>query len=312
MTGKILITPRSLSKGGHPELKPLEDKGFKLIYPNPGATPSEADLIAAIYDCSGWLAGVEPVSKNVIEVAVDLRGISRNGTGIDNLPMAEVKERQIAVKRAVGTNARGVAELALALTLAGMRYIIPSSAGVKAGEWPRKIGREIQNSEIAVIGLGAIGSAFAEFALMLGANVRGYDPFAPIGDRVHQNFLRTDLEEAFNGANAVSLHAPRTRDGTSLIGTEDLARLAPGAVVVNTARASLVEPSAMLEALENGQVATYATDAFETEPPELDDLLSHPNVVLTSHIGGFTQESVERTTKVAVDNILEVLNSDAT
>lgn len=311
MSGRILITPRSLSKGWHPALQPLKDAGFELVMPTPGATPGEADLIAALPGCVGWLAGVERVSENAIAAADALKVISRNGTGIDNLPINALNARGIAVTRADGANARGVAELALTLALAGLRDLVPTHSGMKQGEWPRRIGREITGARIGIVGLGAIGASFAEFCLALGATVHGFDPFAPEDRLVHPAFRRTDLEGALEGADIVSLHAPMPADGRPMIGAELLARLNPGAVVVNTARAGLLDSDALLAALESGQVSTYATDVFDIEPPEPSPLLAHPRVVLTSHIGGFTTESVERATSHAVANLLEALSDDA-
>lgn len=308
---RILITPRSLSSGSHPALQPLRDAGFDLVMPTPGAPPSEADLIAALPGCTGWLAGVEPVSEAVIAAATDLRVISRNGTGVDNLPMACLAQRGIAVKRAEGTNARGVAELALTLALAGLRDIVPTHAGLQGGAWPRRVGAEIRGARIGVIGLGAIGASFAEMCLSLGARVQGYDPFAPEDRIVHQGFERVGYGDALRGAQVLSLHAPLPPDGSPLLGAEALSLLAQGCVVVNTARAGLVEDAAMLAALDAGQVGTYATDVFHAEPPEPSALLRHGRVVTTTHIGGFTGASVERSTRRAVANLLEVLLAHA-
>ena len=310
MTGRIMITPRSLSQGHHPALAPLEDKGFELVYPSPGATPSQADLIAAIGDCVGWIAGVEPVSEDVINAANRLRVVSRNGTGIDNLPVHALERRGIAVCRAAGANARGVAELALSLCLAGFRDIINTHNGIRAGGWPRRIGRELQNARVGVVGLGAIGAGFASFALALGGRVSGFDPFAPRSVVEDPHFTRADLDDVLRGANAVSLHAPLPANNRPMIGRQELALLAKGAVVVNTARAGLIDDDAMLEALESGQVGVYAADVFHAEPPAMTALLQHPNVILTSHIGGFTTESVERATSRAVENMLEVLDTE--
>lgn len=311
MSEKILVTPRSLSSGIHPGLMPLVESGFELVFAAPGATPSEADLLAAIPGCVGWLAGVEPVSADVIAAADRLRVISRNGTGVDNLPVDLIAARQIKLCRAEGTNARGVAELALALALTAMRQIVPTHQALASGKWARWLGREMDGARVAVVGLGAIGAQFAGFALALGADVAGYDPFAP-ADRVqHPCFSRKSLAETLEAADLVSLHAPQPADGQPLLDAGALASLAPGAVVVNTARAGLVDADAMLAALESGQVGCYATDVFETEPPAPSPLLRHPRVLLTSHIGGYTAESVERTTAAAVDNMLKVLNSHA-
>ena len=122
--------------------------------------------------------------------------------------------------------------------------------------------------------------------------------------RAHQRRTRRIHDD---GADVVSLHAPGRSDGQPLLGAIELSRLAPGAIVVNTARASLVSAEAMLDALGSGQVGVYATDVFEQEPPLPSPLLAHPNVIRTSHIGGYTEESVTRATTTAVENLLRTL-----
>lgn len=311
MIERILVTPRSLSNGNHPGLTPLTDAGFELCFPTPGRMPDEADLMAAVPGCIGWLAGVEPVSENVIKAADSLRIISRNGTGIDNLPLKLVEDRQITIKRAVGTNARGVAELALGLTLAGLRHIVRTSNGMAKGDWPRYLGREMKGAEVAVIGLGTIGQKYARFIAALGASVRGYDPFAAPLEGIGPAFKRLDLHQALDGADIVSLHAPMTEDGRPILDAGALAQLRPGAVVVNTARAGLVDEHALLDALNAGTLWCYAADVFDQEPPAPSPLLRHPNVIQTSHIGGYTKESVDRTTSRAVGNLLHVLRPNA-
>lgn len=267
-------------------------------------------MIGAVGDCVGWLAGVEPVSESVVAAARALRVISRNGTGIDNLPADAIARRNIRICRAEGANARGVAELALALCLAAFRDIVATHNGIRAGEWPRRIGRELQNARVGVVGLGAIGTAFAKFALSLGASVAGYDPFAPNWTILDGHFRYSDLDGALRNADAVSLHAPMPADNRPVIGSRELGLLAKGAVVINTARAGLVDDDAMCEALDSGHVGAYAVDVFPAEPPRLTPLLQHPRVLLTSHIGGFTVEFVERATSRAVANMLEVLHAE--
>lgn len=304
----ILVTPRSLSRG-HPALNALSARGFSLVMPAPGAIPDEATLIAALPGCVGWLAGVEPVSEEVIAAADRLKVISRNGTGVDNLPLAALERRQIRLYRAEGTNARGVAELALCLTFAGLRHLVRTHEGMRASDWPRHLGREIAGARVAVIGLGAIGATFARMCLDLGAQVAAHDPFAPMDRLIHPGLRRVPLAEALEGAEVVSLHAPLPEDGRPLLTAPRIATLARGATVVNTARAGLVEESAMLTALDAWQVGTYATDVFDTEPPAASALTSHPGVILTSHIGGFTDASVERCTVRAVENLLIALDA---
>ena len=304
---KILVTPRALTRDGHPVLDQLRAAGYSLVFCSAGQTPSENELMTLIPDCVGWLAGVEPVSAKVIDAAQSLRAISRNGTGVDNLPLDALRQRGIAVLRAEGANARGVAELAITLMLSAMRHVPAIDTEMKAGNWQRLLGREVETRKIAVIGYGHIGSEFSKMACGLGARVHAYDPFItqparPIGDFTwHRNL------DLLDGADIVSLHAPGRKDGQPLIGTPELARLAQGAIVVNTARASLVNAEAMLGALDTGQVSTYATDVFDQEPPLPSPLLAHPSVIRTSHIGGYTEESVARATTTAVENLLRAL-----
>ncbi|MDJ1006264.1 MAG: NAD(P)-dependent oxidoreductase [Paracoccaceae bacterium] len=308
MKGAVLITPRSLSDGAHPALKRLETAGYTLRCPAPGEMPDEACLAGALPGCVGWLAGVEPVSEAVLSAADGLRVIARNGTGVDNLPLDALAARGIAVCRTEGANARGVAELSLALALAGMRRVVETHESIRAGGWLRAKGREVAGARAAVLGLGAVGSLMAEMLLALGAEVAGVDPVAPDNRPAHARFRRTDLAAALAGADLLSLHVPLPPGGPPLIGMAELAALAPGATIVNTARAGLVDTAALLSALMSGQVGCYATDVFETEPPEPSALTTHPRVVMTSHIGGFTGASVDRAAEMAVDLLLEHLD----
>ena len=209
--------------------------------------------------------------------------------------------------RAAGANARGVAELAIGLALAGLRHLPEQSAALKGGTWQRRSGREIEGRTVGLIGCGAVGRLVARFALALDARVRVFDPqphrgFAPPGDF---DWVRRD--EVLRDAEIVSLHCPLPPDGAAVLDADAIERLRGGCVVVNTARAALVDEAAMLRALERDAVGVYATDVFAVEPPPPSALLSHPRVIATPHIGGLTEESVRRATVAAVDNLRRAL-----
>src|SRR6202521_654886 len=110
---RILITRRSMTQKRGPELKALEDAGYELIFATPGKTPLETELLALIPGCVGWLAGVEKITDRVLRAAKGLRVISRNGTGVDNIPVQTAEELGIEIRKAEGSNARGVAELTI-------------------------------------------------------------------------------------------------------------------------------------------------------------------------------------------------------
>lgn len=306
MSGRIAVTPRSLSTAGHPALSLLTSRGYEIVYPAPGKTPSEVDLLRTVPGCIGWLAGVEPISPTVLAAAKGLRVISRNGTGVDNIDLAVAGEHGIKVERAMGANARGVAELAITLMLSAFRSVPWSDAHLRRGDWQRRIGIEAQGRTLAVIGCGAIGREVVDLALGLGMWVVGYDPF-PSNSFARPGFRFAPLEEVLTSADAISLHCPP--GSAPILDQAMIARLKRGVVVVNTARAELIDDAALLAALESGQVGGLATDVFRTEPPEPSALLAHPRVIQTPHAGGFTQESVDRATRVAVENLLKVLEA---
>ncbi|HCJ95196.1 MAG TPA: oxidoreductase [Sphaerochaeta sp.] len=303
--GNVLVTPRSLSKEGHPALSKLEQAGFTVLMPWPGKQPSEEQLLEVVPYCVGYLAGVEPISRNVLEAATRLKIISRNGVGIDNIDLEAAKLHAIAVEGTPGANSQGVAELALGLMFDSLRAIALSNAVLKSGQWTRKLGSEVQGKTLGLVGCGNIGQRFAKMAIGIGMRVIGYDLYRNEEFSKLEGFGYVDLDSVLTDSDVISLHCPP--GDAPLLDTRALAMVKHGVVVVNTARDSLVDHGAMFEALERGQVLAYATDAFAKEPPEIDALFNHERVVLTPHLGGFTKESVERATVAAVDNIVQYL-----
>jgi D-3-phosphoglycerate dehydrogenase / 2-oxoglutarate reductase len=304
---KILVTPRSLTANPHEAVERLRAAGHHVVYSTAGTLPDEAELLALIEGVEAWLAGVEAVSPAVIGAARALRAISRNGVGVDNLPLDALADRGIAVRTADGANASGVAELAIGLMLAALRQIPQVDAGVKAGGWPRPRGREIRSATVGVVGCGAIGGEVARLAGALGANIVGFDPVRPALDVAPGRLAYAELPALFAGADIVTLHCPPPRDGRPLIGARELATFKPNAILINTARAGLVDEAAVIAALDQGRLATYAADVFAEEPPQSLRLAGHPKVIATSHIGGFTDDSVDRATTIAVANLIEAL-----
>jgi D-3-phosphoglycerate dehydrogenase len=309
MNQRILVTPRSLTAEPHPEVERLRDLGFEIVYSTAGAMPTEQELITLVPDCVGWLAGVEPVTPKIIAVAEKLKVISRNGVGVDNLPIETLNQRGVQIMIAEGANSLGVAELTIGLIFSAMRSIPLADAGIKSGGWPRVRGMEVRGRTIGVIGCGAIGREVARMAIALAANVIAFDPARPNLDLPSASFSYAEVDEIVAQADILSLHCPLPRDGSALLTEERLAMCKQGQVIINTARSKLIDEAALIDALEDGRVGAYATDVFDEEPPTSLTLAAHPRVIATSHIGGFTTESVERATRIAADNLLTVLRA---
>jgi D-3-phosphoglycerate dehydrogenase len=307
MAQKILVTPRSLTEAPHPAVEAMIGHGLEIVYAQPGKLPDEADLLRLVPEVSGWLAGVEPVSPKVIAAASKLRVISRNGTGLDNLPLADLKSRGIAVRTADGANARGVAELAIAMIFSALRHLPFTDQGLKAGAWPRRRGIEFFGRTVGVIGAGAVGGTVARLAAAMGAHVMAFDPAQPDLGIDPKHFRWASHAEIFREADVLTLHCPPSRDGQPLVNAAMLATVKPGLILVNTARASLVDEVALTAALDEKRLQTYCVDVFDPEPPAFPGLASRADVIASSHIGGYTEESVNRATEMAIFNLLESL-----
>lgn len=307
---RVAVTPRSLSAGGHPELRRLVEHGLEPVFPAPGRMPTVQELERTLPGCDAYLAGVEPITADLLRACPKLRVIARNGVGTNNIDLEAAAELGITVIPALGANSQGVAELSMALMFAAVRRIPWSDGHLKAGDWARSAGFELSGRTLGVVGVGQIGRRVAAMATGIGMRVLGFDAYPDPKLATPHNFDWTDLDTVFEQSDVITLHAP---PGPMPVVTKDrLELLSPGAVLINTARAELVEDTAVLEALDSGQLRAYAVDAFATEPPTDLRLVRHELVIATPHIGGFTAESVQRATGAAVDAILAALESNVT
>jgi D-3-phosphoglycerate dehydrogenase len=304
---KILISPRSLTRYGHPSFEMLKEAGYEIVLATPGKQPSEEELLEKLPGCVGYLAGVETITEKVLEAAKELKVISRNGSGIDNIDQAACKRLGIKICRTEGANAKGVAELTISLVLALARWIPFHDSRMKNGEWERKKGMEIETRTLGLVGCGLIGKETAVRALGLGMKVLAFrrNPdrsFAPSED-----FRWVSFDELLRGSDVVSLHRPANPSGEPVITKDVIGKMKRGAYIVNTARASLLDEKAVLDALNDGQIAGVATDVYTKEPPDDYSLVKHESVISTPHLGGFTLESVDRATVGAIENIINTL-----
>lgn len=307
MKGKIAVTPRSLSRVGHPALEALTRAGYEVVFPTPGRQPTLDELRRFLPDCVGYLAGVEPIPGDVLTQCPSLKVISRNGVGVDTIDLAAARALGIAVEKAAGANSRGVAELAISLMLAGLRHVPWSDQQIKQGQWSRREGIEVSGRTLGVVGCGQIGKTVVQMAVGLGMAALGYDLYPDPVFAETRRFSYVDINTLLSQADVVTLHCPPAE--RPLIDAAALDRMKPGAYLINTARAALVDNQAVVQALDSGKLRGFATDVYDREPPELTPLLSHERVIATPHAGGLTEESIERATEAAVENLLKVLEA---
>jgi (S)-sulfolactate dehydrogenase len=255
------------------------------------------------------------VDAALIANAPRLRVVGRLGVGLDNIDTAACAEREIEVIPATGANAISVAEYVLTTAMQLLRGAYASSAEVAAGEWPRpklSQGREICGKTLGLLGFGSIGRVTAQRAHAISMRVIAYDALLAEGDtgwREH-DVARKSLDQVVAESDVVSLHVPLDAQTRGLINASRIALMKRGAILINTSRGGIVDEVAVAAALRAGSLAGAALDVFEHEPLAAKSALADvPNLILTPHIAGVTQESNVRVGALIAERVAASLRS---
>lgn len=311
MSKKILITPKSFKNYKSRAYPLIEARGYEIIENNLGRTMTESEIIDyAKQDVVGIIIGVDPLSAAVLEQCKDLIAISKYGVGMDNIDLEKAKELGLKVKNALGTNTISVAELAISLMFSMARNIPKISVGVKNGSWDRVIGCELTGKKLGLIGGGQIGKEVAKRARGLEMSVTIYDPYFNDDEFLSKYEITRcfNINEILSGSDFISLHVPVTNETKHMINDDAFSLMKPSTILINTSRGELVDEEALYKALNNAKINGAAQDVFSSEPPDKDNkLLKLDNFILTSHIGAFTNEAVEKMAMVSTCNLLEML-----
>ncbi len=304
----VLVTGSALAEEA---VAALEARHLKTYYCKPYASPEDIARLAAELQIEGLIVRQGQVNENVIGASPRLKVIAKHGTGVDNIDLEAASRRGIPVLRALGANARSVAEHTIALMIALMKDIVPLDRAVKGGDWPKAgyIGRDLSGAKVGLVGFGAIGQEVATLSRALGMSVTVYDPYTP---ELPQEVRReTDLDALLEASDIVSLHCPLTAETRHLINAERLARMKPTSFIVNTARGGIIDEAALVEALRSGTIAGAGLDSFATEPPPKDSpLWSLPNIIVTPHTGGAAKGAMRAMAETAARHIISVLDGD--
>lgn len=264
-----------------------------------------------IADCEAVICAATRLTKRHLDAAQKLRLVHHQGVGRqDTTDWQEIKRRGLPFALTTAGTTLGVAEHTVLLMLAAAKRLSFADAELRAGRWHvnalRGVSRELFGKTIGYVGMGRIGQAVAERLKAFGCSGIYVDPAIRLpGDQERCLGLRSGtLDEVLASADVLTLHVPLTPATRGLIGRNEIAKLKPGAIIVNTARGGLIDEDALVEALRSGHVLAAGLDVFEREPPSPEHpLLSLPNVVLTPHIAAGTRDAMRQKMQAIFDNI---------
>src|SRR5215207_1170807 len=301
-TPKILITD-GLDELGRSILRASADVSYH-------EKVSADDLLMLIADYDALIVrGQTRVTDAVVEAASRLKVIGRAGVGVDNIDLEAAKKRSVLVVNAPTSTSVAVAELAFALLLAAARDIPRADAVMKKGEWLKKEfqGVELNAKTLGIIGFGRIGMEVGRRAAAFGMNVIIYDPNVSEHELAHGNAEPVSLQDLFGWSDFLSLHLPLNVHTRDLLGPMAFSQMKDGVRIISTARGGIIDEAALLNALNSGKVACAALDVFENEPPGLTELVAHPRVIATPHMGAQTTEAQSRAAEDIANEVLSVL-----
>ena len=232
------------------------------------------------------------VSAAMMDAAPRLKYIIRGGVGVDTIDVEYAKSKKILVDNTPEASSLAVAELAFALMLAMPNNLTEADASMKQGKWLKK---ELERTELSgktlgLVGIGRIAREVASRAKAFGMKVIAYDKYVQVSDAAQM----VSLDGLYAESDYISLHTPLTDETRGMINVDSLARMKPGARLINTCRGPVVVEADIAAALASGRLGGYATDVYDREPPEGSPLLSAPMVILTPHLGASTEENLLR------------------
>lgn len=261
------------------------------------------------------------VRKDMIDACPNLHLIGRGGVGMDNIDVAYARSIGRTVINTPAASSQSVAELVLGHLLAISRSLHDSYKNMETGDFKTlkkqyAKGVELRGKTLAIVGFGRIGQSLASYAIGCGMNIIAVDSFITdpqtislnLGNGITTNVELTptaDLQKAISQADFISVHVPKQADGSAVFGAKEFEIMKDGVRIVNAARGGVIDEDALLVALDSGKIAAVALDVFENEPNPRKELLNHPKIACTPHIGAATMEAQDRIGTELANSIIE-------
>lgn len=304
---KILITTSSFGKADISPLEYLKERVYEVVL-NPyrrKLTEEEVSTLLSATKAIGMIAGLEPLTKKVLEQAPNLKVIVRCGIGMDKVDLKTAERLGIRVYNTPDGPTSAVAELTLGLILAVLRRISEADRNIRGGNWNPLMGKLLAKQTVGIIGCGRIGSKVGELLNAFGTTVIGCDLHLQDSNGIEL----VDFERLLSSSDIITLHVPYMKENHHLINSETIKKMKKGAILINTARGGIVDENAIYKAIKNGHLTGAGFDTFEKEPYK-GSLMGLPTVVMTSHMGSYAQESRIQMEWDAVKKLIQGLKEE--
>jgi len=255
------------------------------------------------------------ITQSVIEEMKRCKIIITASVGFDHIDLKAASSKGIYVSNVPGYCAEEVADHTIGLMIAVTRKILILNKSTRAGKWDDWQAAEpvfrLRDRTLGIVGLGRIGTAVSLRAKALGLRVIAYDPYIPIGRDTSVGVKSVQFDVLLRESDIISMHAPLTDETRHMVGSREIEKMKQGVFIINTARGALIDPKALVDALNSGKVAGAGLDVFEKEPPDQDDpFLRMDTVVVTPHTGFLSTESQRDRRTMAVDEVERILRNE--
>lgn len=308
MSDHAIVGVASRSFSRHPQLRAeLRRRYPQARFNDAGTSLKGQALVEFLAGCTKAIIAMERVDEALLRELPALRVISKYGVGLDGLDLAALEARGVALGWRAGVNRRSVAELVVAYAIALLHRVPAACDDVRRGAWQQQQGRQLSGRTVGVIGCGHVGK---EVCVLLGAfqcRLLAHDIVDYADFYREQRVEPVALDELLARADVVSLHVPLDDSTRQMLSAARIATMRSGAVLVNCARGGLVDEAAVADAIRDGRLAGAAFDVLEVEPPDACELATLPNVIVSPHIGGSTEEAVLAMGRAAIDGLESTL-----
>jgi D-3-phosphoglycerate dehydrogenase len=308
VTEPVLIGVASRSFSRHPVLRAELQRRYPAVrFNDAGVSLQRDDLVQFLSGCGKAIIAMERVDARLLDELPDLRVISKYGVGLDGLDLDAIEARGVALGWTGGVNRRSVAELVVAYAIALLHGVPAASDEVRRGGWKQFLGRQLSGRTVGVIGCGHVGKEVCSLMRAFQCRLLAHD-IVEYGDFYREHAVEAvALDDLLARADVVTLHVPLDRSTRQMLSRERLAGLRTGAVVINCARGGLVDEQAVADLIRERRIAGAAFDVLATEPPVSCELATLPNVIVSPHIGGSTEEAVLAMGRAAIDGLESAL-----